>query len=204
MGRYTADDIQVLSSHQAIRKRPRMYVGDLEAPSTLSHLVEQVMCASLDEALSGRCSHVTVSLHADGSATVEDDGPGIPTDVDPRSGKTAVEILLTTLAACRAMRQNEKAKDFCGLGLAVVNALSETFDVEIRRKGKTWSQSYRQGEPQGPLAIVGDAAFSGVTFRFLPDPSIFPVRQFDAADLRARFDEIRRETKVPLELVDLR
>jgi DNA gyrase subunit B len=204
MDRYTADEIEVLPGLQGIRKRPQMYVGDLASASTLSHLVEQVMCASLDEAISGRCNRVTVTLHPDGSAAVEDDGLGLPTEIEPRTGKTAIEILLTTLAACRAARQNDKAKQFCGLGLAVVNALSDRFDVETRYNGRAWVQRYVRSEAQGPLRDVGRADFSGVSFRFLPDPTIFEVRRFDAVDLRKRFDEIQRDTQVPLELIDLR
>jgi DNA gyrase subunit B len=202
--RYTADDIQVLKGLEAVRKRPSMYLGDLDSPRSLTRLVEQMMCASLDEAIAGRCSRIRVMLHADGSASVDDDGPGMRTDNSPREGRSWIEIMLTTLSACRAMRENEAAKKFCGIGICLVNAFAESFTVENRREGRTWTQSFRQSLPLAPLADVGPAETSGVTFRFLPDPTLLNVRQFDAPDLRRLIDEIRRDTNVEIQLVDER
>src|SRR5262245_6121511 len=125
---YDAETIEVLPGLEAVRRRPSMYVGALDSTVTLSHLVEQVMCTSLDEAISGRCNRIAVTLHGDDSVTVEDDGPGMRVDV--HNGMSYVEAIMSHLHACRAARENAYAKQFCGYGIQVVNALSEIMSVE--------------------------------------------------------------------------
>jgi DNA gyrase subunit B len=198
------DKIVVLKGLEAVRKRPSMYVGPLDSPATLNKLIEQMMCISFDGALSGRCSRIAVTLHGDGSASIDNDGPGLPTENDPTHGIPLIQIMLTMLFACRAARENAEAKALCSVGIAVVNALSETLTVEIRRAGRLWRQHYRQGDPEGPLTDVGPAETTGLMFRFTPDPTIFQVRRFDAHDLHARLDELVHGTSVKVQLVDLR
>lgn len=164
------------------------------------------MCASLDEAVAGRCQRIDVTLHPDGSASVSDDGPGMSVEFD-RQGMRVAERLMTTLSACRAARESATvAQRFCGLGVAVVTALSEWCRLEIRREGKTWTQTYAAGTPTSALEEQGAATTSGTTVHFRPDRAIFRVTAFDAADLRGRFEAIRRLLEVPTELAlnDLR
>jgi DNA gyrase subunit B len=196
-----AGDIVVLPGLEAVRRRPSMYVGPLDAPATLSDLVEQVMCASLDEAVAGRCQRIIVTLHADGSASVVDDGPGMSIERD-RQGMRAAERLMTSLLACRAARRSATVADgFCGIGIAVVNALSEWCRLEVRREGTLWSQTYAAGVPTSPFEERGATTTSGTTVHFRPDRTILQVESFDAADLRARLDAIRASLDLPTELV---
>jgi DNA gyrase subunit B len=164
------------------------------------------MCASLDEAVAGRCRRIEVTLRADCSATVADDGPGMSVELD-KHGLPVAERLMTTLSACRAARQSVLvAQQFCGLGLAVVTALSEWCRLQIRRDGQTWIQTYSAGVPTSPLAVVGPTTATGTTLCFRPDPATFQVQAFDAADLHARFDAIRALLQAPVQIVlnDLR
>jgi DNA gyrase subunit B len=198
------EDIEVLPGWTAIRKRAEMYVGPLDSPETLNHLIEQVLCGSLDEAISGKCSKIEITLGKNEVITVEDDGPGMK--IESIHGKSSVEMLMTVLHACRAMRNNPQAKDFCSSGLAVVNALSEDMRVDVKRDGRMWSQSYREGEPLGPLEDLGPSKATGLKFRFRLDPKILKVRQIDAASLMARLAEIVTETEIStrLNLIDQR
>ena len=192
MDDYRAEDIQVLEPAQAIRKRPAMYIGELDSDATMSRLVEQTLCASLDEAMSGRCRHIAVSLHADGAFSVRDDGAGISMERD-KDGVFMAERVMTQWYSCRAARQNHAiAERFCGLGLFVVNALSEAAKLELRRDGHTWMQEYRAGKALAPFADIGPATATGTTVWFKPDTTLLP-RRIDAADLRRALDEIRRE-----------
>jgi DNA gyrase subunit B len=158
----------------------------------MSQLVEQVLCGSLDEAVSGRCRRIAVSLHADGSVTVEDDGAGMSMQRN-KEGVPLAEVLMTQLLACRVARQSpDIGKRFCGMGIAVVNALSESCKLEIRREGRLWTQEYRQGNALAPFEDVGPASSTGTKLWFKPDQQILP-RPIDAATLRRRLDEIGRE-----------
>jgi DNA gyrase subunit B len=189
---YGAEDITVLSGLEAVRRRPEMYLGPLDSDDTMSRLVEQVLCGSLDEAVSGRCRHIAVLLHADGTVTVEDDGPGMSMDRD-KEGVPVAERLMTRLHACRVARENpDVGKRFCGMGIAVVNALSESCKLEIRRDGRTWIQQYREGNALAPFADVGPAPSTGTRLWFKPDATLLP-RRIDAAALRGCLDELARE-----------
>ena len=201
---YDAANIEVLEGLEPIRRRPEMYIGPLDSPETMNHLIEQVLCGSLDEALATRCSKIEITLENDGVITVEDDGRGMP--IDFRHGESSVEMLMTKLFACRAMRNNPQAKDFCSSGLAVVNALSEEMHVEVRRDGVVWSQSYRKGNAIGPLQMNGQTETTGLKFRFRLDPTILKVRQIDAPSLTARLAEIRAQTQIDtrIDVIDRR
>jgi DNA gyrase subunit B len=190
------DDIEVLSGLEAVRRRPEMYLGRLDSPNSLLLMLEQVMCASLDETMTGRCSRIDVRLHDDGGVTVEDDGPGMSVEVD-RSGMSYVEIMMTQLHACRAARENPAvAKKYCGAGIAVTNALSDECMVEVRRGGRAWVQRYREGVALARLADIGSAVSTGNRIRFRPDPKLFRIR-FEAAAMQQRLDEISAEMALP-------
>jgi DNA gyrase subunit B len=186
------EDITVLSGLEAMRRRPEMYVGAMDSDEAMNRLVEQVLCGSLDDAVSGRCRHIAVSLHADGTVTVADDGAGMSMERD-QQGVPLAERLMTQLHACRAARQNaDIGKRYCGLGIAVVNALSESCRLEIRRDGRIWTQEYRDGTPLAPFHDVGPAAATGTRLWFKPDPKLLP-RRINAAELRRCLVEIGRE-----------
>lgn len=189
---HRAEDIQVLDAAQAIRKRPAMYIGDLDADETMSRLVEAMLCGSLDAAVSGRCRHIAVSLHADGAVTVRDDGDGMSLERD-KDGVLLAERMLTQFYACRRARKNRDiAEGFCGPGMFVVNALSESGKLELRRDGRTWFQEYREGKALAPLAEVRPANSTGTMFWFKPDPKLLS-RRIDPTHLRHVLDGIGRD-----------
>jgi DNA gyrase subunit B len=189
---YSADDIVVLSGLEPVRRRPEMYIGPVDSDETMSQLVEQVLCSSLDEAYSGRCSRISVELHADGAITVEDDSRGM--SLQPaKDGVPIAQHLMTELYACRVARQHaEVGKRFCGAGIAVVNALSEFCTLEIRQDGRAWAQKYREGKALTPFADIGPASADGTRIVFKPDTRILP-RRVNPLDLQSRIDEIARE-----------
>ncbi len=196
--------IEILEGKESVRKRPGMYFGPVDDPATLSSLVEQVMCAALDDAVAGRCTRITVTLNADGSARVDDDGAGFPVGTS-RDGRSEAEVLMTVLHACRAARENPGvAKRFCGMGISVVNAVSESCRLQTRRAGWSWEQTYRAGKPVTAFTRVAPCEATGTTLTFLPDPTILKCR-FDALDLEKRLEDIRAEAPACLiELVDER
>lgn len=189
---YTADDIQVLEGLEPVRKRPGMYIGST-GPRGLHHLVFEVVDNSVDEALAGHCSQVSVVLHDDGSVSVRDDGRGIPTDIHPTTGKSALETVLTVLHAGGKFGGSgyRVSGGLHGVGVSVVNALSEWLNVKVWRNGYSHNLKFARGVPQGDLVRTLDDDSPGTQVRFLPDKQIFVTStNFDFDILARRLDEL--------------
>ncbi|RMG02388.1 MAG: DNA topoisomerase (ATP-hydrolyzing) subunit B [Nitrospirae bacterium] len=190
---YTAEDIKILKGLSAVRKRPAMYIGST-GPEGLHHLVYEVVDNSVDESLAGYCKNIEVILHYDGSCTVIDDGRGIPTEPHPGDPKnrTAAEIVLTELHAggkfeAKAYRVSGGLH---GVGVSVVNALSEWLELEVKRDGKVFQQKYKRGIPETPLEVVGKTRKSGTKITFKPDAEIFEITEFSYDVLSKRLREL--------------
>jgi DNA gyrase subunit B len=190
---YTAEDIKILKGLIAVRKRPAMFIGST-GPEGLHHLVYEVVDNSVDEALAGYCKNIEVTIHLDGSCTVIDDGRGIPTGPHPGDpeGRSATEVALTELHAGGKFESKAYriSGGLHGVGVSVVNALSEWLDVEIRQNGTVYQQHYERGEPKGPLSIVGKTRGRGTKITFKPDPEIFEVLDFSYDLLAQRLREL--------------
>jgi DNA gyrase subunit B len=190
MATYTAKDITVLEGLEPVRKRPGMYIGGVGATG-LHHLVWEILDNSIDEAMNGYASNVVVSLHEDGcSITIADDGRGIPVDKHPKTKKSAIEVIFTTLHAGGKFEAGnyKTAGGLHGVGASVVNALSRELVATVRRDGAQWEMSFKQGHPVGALKKVGPARGSGTTVFFRPDSTIFPKIEFDAQIIRQRLE----------------
>jgi len=206
-GSYGAEDITVLEGLEAVRKRPGMYIGST-GPRGLHHLVYEVVDNSVDEALAGHCDHVEVVLHPDDSCTVTDNGRGIPVGELKKEKKPAAEVVLTTLHAGGKFGDGGGYKvsgGLHGVGISVVNALSEKLHLEISRDGAIWSQDYERGKPQAALANGKATKATGTSITFLPDDEIFDETQFDYAILAERLRETAFLTRgLKIELKDER
>ncbi len=189
--RYDATTIRVLGGIEAVRKRPAMYIGDTGMRG-LHHLVEEVVDNSVDEAMAGRCQNIEVRLNADGSATVTDDGWGIPVDRHRKMKKSALEVVMTTLHAGGKFddRVYKASGGLHGVGVSVVNALSEWLEAEVRRDGHVYRQEYVRGKAKGPVARLGKATHTGTRITFKPDPEIFPEVSFSYQVLARRLREL--------------
>ncbi len=189
--KYDATRITVLEGIEAVRMRPAMYIGDT-ASRGLHHCVYEVVDNSIDEALAGYCSRISVKLNADGSVSISDNGRGIPVDEHATEKKPAVEVVLTTLHAGGKF-DNESYKvsgGLHGVGVSCVNALSEWLEVEIRRDGKVYHQRFEQGHPVSKLVTLGKAKSTGTKITFSPDPEIFSITEFDWETLTTRLREL--------------
>jgi DNA gyrase subunit B len=187
---YTAKDITVLEGLEPVRKRPGMYIGGVGSTG-LHHLVWEILDNSIDEAMNGYASNISVTLHDDGaSITVSDDGRGIPVDKHPKTKKSALEVIFTTLHAGGKFEAGnyKTAGGLHGVGASVVNALSKELVATVKRDGATWEQRFKQGVPAGPVKKLGPARGTGTTVFFRPDATIFPKVEFDAAVIKERLE----------------
>ena len=187
---YNADQIQVLEGLEGVRKRPAMYIGSTDAKG-LHHLVYEVVDNAIDEALAGFCDTIVVTIGADGSVSVEDNGRGIPVDIHPREGKPALEVVLTMLHAGGKFGGGgyRVSGGLHGVGVSVVNALSESLEAWVRRDGRTYYQAFRRGATVTTLKVKGPADSTGTIIKFRPDPDIFETLDFSFDTLSFRLRE---------------
>lgn len=203
---YSADSIQVLEGLEAVRKRPSMYIGDVNTDG-LHHLVYEVVDNSIDEALAGYCTHIQVYINEDNSITVRDNGRGIPTARHAKENKSALEVVLTVLHAGGKFNKDsyKVSGGLHGVGVSCVNALSVKLVAEIYREGKIWRQEFCRGVALKDVEIIGDTDRTGTTITFKPDDSIFYVTEYKYDTLSTRLRELAYLNKgIRLSLTDKR
>lgn len=203
---YSADNIQILEGLEAVRKRPAMYIGDVGVKG-LHHLVYEVVDNSIDEALAGHCDTIDVSINEDNSITVVDNGRGIPTGINKKEGKSALEIVMTVLHAGGKFDKDtyKVSGGLHGVGVSCVNALSTQLIATVRREGKIFQQEYSIGKPLYDVKEIGTASDTGTTVQFKPDSSIFEITEYNYDTLAARMRELAFLNKgIRITLKDLR